>query len=309
MAANYSTNPTNPVNQNGGQMPGQDPDAFAGQPMSQAPQQPRTIRDYVNLARQTGQPMSFTNKAGGQGFYVNDRPQAIPEAPASEYEKLPFGKRISMDPYDRTRARLETMLPQIWESVFPGMDSNGVILNEAQMKQWQSAVQAVTARLLKHHDKQYEWYLKDQMKSKKDDSRSEDQRFWQSKYVDAMLRGSLPIDEETGMPVTEAEFISERMSVADEMRFKAEMEGQEGQGGTLDSFEPEDISRVLGSNPGLARAVKESTMEAISQQIGRPITDQELYAMQQDPQMREMLNQASYSALQQYQEDILQMLQ
>jgi hypothetical protein len=288
MAANYGTNPTNPVNQAGGQMP-----AGQGQPDQPIPTykgEPKSIRDYLSMARSPGAAPSFTNKPGGEGLYMEEpAPQAIPEAPQSEYEKMPFAQRMKINPYMRAQERVKTMMPELFQSMFPGMQQ-GAFLEDYQMEQWQGAVGKLTGNLLKHYDKQYEWSLKNENVNKT--GREKDRRFWQSKYVDAKLRGQPAINEETGMPLTETEFVNERISSSDEMRFKEEMEGQENAAGGeagLSSMSPQDVGAILSKNPDLMKEIKYQVLSAISDAAGRSVTEEEFDSMKGDPGVQQII--------------------
>jgi len=220
MAANYSTNAQNPVNQSGGQPQGQ-VDPMAAQ---QRVGQPKTIRDYLAAARSQGTVPAFTNMPQGRGFMTNEpAPQAISEGPQNEYERLPFSQRLKIDPYIRVKERLKTLLPELWEMTFPGMDS-GAILDESQWAQWQGAVEAVSGNLLKRFDKQYEWAMKNESRNR--EQRDKDKKYWHSKFIDAELANRPPLNKETGQPLTAQEFIQERMSIQDEMAFTEETEAK-----------------------------------------------------------------------------------
>jgi len=187
--ANYSSNPTNPANQPGGPVNtmGQ---GQTGVPVSPAQQQyvvpqqqPKTIREYLALARQGGwgrDPNApaprFTNIEGDtQGFNVNNRAQdwqmtlqpeaqqqAIPPvSPDNEYDKMPYNQKVKLSPYVRARERMQTALPFLWEQMFPGMPQ-GSELDESQMKQWQGAVAHVAGDLIKKYDSEYADHLANQ---------------------------------------------------------------------------------------------------------------------------------------------------
>lgn len=299
MAANYGTNPSNPVNQAGGQAPtGQDA-------IPQAPMQrdPSSIRDYLSMARSQGATPSFTNRPGGEGHYMPEpEPQAIPEGPQSEYEKLPFAQRMKINPYMRAQERVKTMMPEMWQSMFPGMEP-GSALQDYEMKQWQGAIENLTGNLLKHFDKQYEWSLKNESTNK--GNRDKDRRFWQAKYVDAKLQGRPVVNEKTGMPMTESEFVNERISASDEMRFREETEGQEsadaGAEG-LAGMDSMEVGEILRKNPSLMAEVKRQVMELIGKQQGRRISEIEFDLMSGD-----QVNAATHEVLMNNENQILQL--
>jgi hypothetical protein len=236
------------------------------------------------LSRARSGTASFTNRPGGEGFQMEEpAPQAIPEEPQSEYEKMPFAQRMKINPYMRAQERVKTMMPELFQSMFPGMQQ-GAFLEDYQMEQWQGAVGKLTGNLLKHFDKQYEWSLKNENVNKA--GREKDRRFWQAKHVDAKLRGQPPINEETGMPLTEAEFVNERMSSSDEMRFKEEMEGQENAAGAeagLSGMSSDDVGSILLKNPDLMKDIKYQVLSALSESMGRSVTEEEFEMIRDDP--------------------------
>jgi hypothetical protein len=296
--ANFGMNPTTPDNQNqpGGQQP-VDP------AQQQVQRDPRSIRDYLSLARSQGTVPSFTNRPGGEGHFMPEpAPQAIPEGPQSDYEKMKFSDRMKMNPYMRAQQRMQTMLPELWQSMFPGMESDSII-DDNQMKQWNGAVQKMTSNLLKQFDKQYEWSLKNESTNKM--NREKDRKFWQAKFIDSKLKGSPMLNEETGQPMTESEFVRERLSASDEMRFREETEmeestnaGQEGLAG-MDSAQ---VGQILRKNPSLMSEIKRQVMELLGQQQGRRISEIEF-----DLMSGEQVNAATHEVLMNNEDQILQL--
>jgi hypothetical protein len=303
MPANYSSNPKNPANESGGQMMG-------GTNPSQLPRRnPKSIKAYLDMARSGGQTPTFTNRPGGPGFNMGQepQPQAIPEGPQNDYEKIPFSKRMRMDPYMRAQNRVRTMLPELWAHVFPGMQQ-GAILDEAQMQMWTGVVEKLTGNLLKQYSKQYEWAMKNDIDA--DANIAKDRKYWQSKFQDAVLRGNPPINPETGEPVNEAEWVQDRLDVASEMKFKQEMSREVNEMAgreTIDDFTPQEVQQVLSKNPAVANAIRLQIRYSLGQIAGRELSDGEFEAIANDPQWRSALNEATRDALEQYQDRIIEL--
>jgi hypothetical protein len=270
---------------------------------------PRSIKQYLEMAKGQGVAPRFTNVQGGEGYNINQgqsmqRPQAIPEGPQSEYEMIPFSKRMKMDPYVRAQNRVQTMLPQMWEQMFPGMQQ-GSILDERQMQMWQGAVEKVTGGLLKQFEKQYEWSMKNATEGS-----GKDMRHWQQFYHEAVTKGNPPIDPKTGEPVSEAQFIQDRLDVANELKFKQEMGKKEINAGpreSIDDFTHDEVKQVLSKNPAVGNAIRLQIKYSLGQIAGREITDGEFDAMARDPQWRPILNEATRDALEQYQDRIIEL--
>ena len=311
MAANYGTNPQNPANVTGAQpfnpMTDQkDPSIYTHTT------QPKSIRDYLAIARsRTGAP-TFTNQPGSTGYQVPDQEMAIPEQPQSEYEKLPFNQRLGIDPHVRAQERVKEFLPDLWAQVFPGR-AQGARLNDQEMQQWQGAVQALTGNLFKRFEKQYEWDMKN--KSTGVDQRNKDQRYWQSKFVDAQISGN-PITNPDGSPVSEADFIQQRMAVSDEMRFKQDMQSQEkgdsaegaaGAGGAFD-FSPEEVMHALQVDPGLGKAVDNQIRVFIQDGAGKELTPSEYQIVLSDPAYNDLVEQSTQEAIRYYADKIRKIL-
>jgi hypothetical protein len=280
---------------------------MTGQPAGQDPMQspaqsrePKSIRDYLSIARSQGQVPTFTNRPGGQGYQVEDQ-QAIAEGPQSQYEKTPFAQRMKMSPYVRAQERVKTLLPGLWDQMFQGMEQ-GAILDDYQMKAWNGAVGQLTSNLLKQFDKQYEWTLKNEVTQR--GKREKDRQYWQKDYITQKSRGSVPVHEDTGQPYTESEYVEERISVADEMRFKAETaEGERGQGTAAD-LSPQEVGQILQNNPELGRSIKHQVMMAMTEHAGRQVTEGEFSAMVQDPAWKQIINDATSAAIEDNYENI-----
>lgn len=306
MAANYSTNPTNPVNQQGGQMLPGDMQGQQGMvPPPSGMQNPKSIRDYVAAARAAKATPTFTNVPETQGFFIDDRQQAgaIPEGPQSEYEATPFAERIKQDPWKRATARVQTMLPELWEATFPGYQQGATLSND-QMKQWNEVVQNLTVNLIKHYDKQYEWAIKNEAKGA--ETKEKDRKFWQSKFVDAQLRGQ-PVRKEDGSPMSEAEFVNQRMSAAEEMRFKEDVTKDEriSQQAT-ENLTPGTVAKAMKKNPNLARAIRLQIKTFVQDGIGRELTDDEYRELMKNPDAQDLINEASKDAVDYYSDKIME---
>jgi hypothetical protein len=309
MAANYSTNPSNPMNQNGGQPQGNEQANPYNQIGTPVMTQPKSIRDYLELVRSqqaAGQNVapSFTNRFGGEGFFVGDEPQqAIPEGPQSEYESHPFSERVKMDPWDRATNRVQQMLPDIWQQVFPNRPQ-GSTLSDAEMKQWNEAVQTITGSLIQRYDKQYEWFLKNQKTLQQD--RDKDRKFWQAKFVDAQLRGQ-PARKPDGSPMSEAEFVNERMSAADELKYQdfAEKE-METERKAKSELTPETVAAAMKKNKELARAIRLKIKSLVEDGVGRKLTDDEYRELMKNPDAQDLMNEASEGASNYYSDQIQQ---
>jgi len=307
MAANYSTNPTNPTNQNGGVLPA---DMQGQQGMVPPPggmQNPKSIRDYVAAARSAKAVPTFTNVPETPGFFIDDRQQsgAIPEGPQSEYESIPFAERIKMDPWKRAQSRVQTMLPELWEATFPGYQQGATLSND-QMAQWNKVVQNLTANLIKHYDKQFEWSMKNEMKNA--ETREKDKKFWQSKFVDAQLRGQ-PVRKPDGSPMTEAEFVNERLSAADEMRFKEDVTKQERiSSQATENLTPGTVTKAMKKNPNLARAIRLQIRTFVEDGVGRKLNDDEYRQLMKNPDAQDLINEASKDAVDYYSDKIMEEL-
>ena len=311
MPANYSMNPTKPKVQDptGGQVPGQ-----TQPPATAMPAEPRNIRDYLTLARSRGQVPTFTNIPGGQGFNINQDPgmippQAIPQEPVSEYEKIPFARRMKMDPYVRAKERVKTMLPDIWQSMFPGQDP-AMGLSPEDLKKWSGAVEQVTGKLLKQFDKQYEWSRKnEETKSLK---RDKDYQYWQKHYADLEAKQQQPTDPETGMPVPVQEYVQKQIDIADEMKFKSETEMQERaestKTGGIQDFDGPSILGAITRNPDLAGRIRQDVMASLSAMVGTQLSEQDVEQMRSDPQWKDTFNQETHKAIMQYQDEIVGIL-
>jgi len=297
MAANYSTNPTNPMNQSGGQMPSQQqPQGPVAQPLPGRDYNPKSIRDYVAAARSAGATPTFSNSPTSPGFQMDvpQQQQAMPEGPQSEYEKTPFMDRIKRDPYQRAQERVSDFLPELWQSTFPGLEQ-GAALDQNQMKHWEKAVGSLTSNLLKRFDKQYEWGWKQEAKNK--DQRRKDEMAWRSKYVDATLRGT-PVLNADGTPMAENDFVKERLDNADEMRFKEdENRSMLQQRPITEELDFDKIQAAMTNNPALGKAIMDARRAMVEEMTGRQLSDDEYRDLHGNPEAFEMLESASLEAI------------
>jgi len=307
MPANFSTNP--PVRPEG-----QNPNPGTVNPNQAVPPEPKSIRDYLSLARSQGRAPSFTNRAGTSDQWnpetgnVASRapmtPQAIPEAPQSEYEKLPRGQRMKIDPYIRAQERVKTFLPEMFSVMFPGKEP-GMGLGEEDMKRWTGAVEVLTGNLLKKFDKEYEWSLKNEEATI--EKRSKDELMWQKFYAEQDVKGNTPRNPETQMPLTPAEFIANQMAIADEMKFKKDMAKEESDKGTIDDLDINQISAVIQGRPELAKSIRTKLKDSLSQMLnGAPISDDQLEAIRTDASWKGTFDQLVRESILEHQDEILQ---
>jgi len=304
-----NANPQNPETPGGMPAPGgMDPT----QDTQQAQPEPKTIRDYVALARQQGQVPTFTNIDGAQGFDIRQDPgyiqtyqeQAISEGPDNEYEAEPWDQRVRKDPYLRAQQSLPRFLNEMWAMRFPDQEPGTLDPNSPEAKEWQGQVEAVTGHLLKKYSKQHDWWLKQKDRDKA--KRTKDEQYWQKFYAqqDAAMRTPTHPD---GNIMSPSEFVDKQMGIADERKMKEEIgaeEAKDGPTGTYDDLEGDEIMEIVRANPDLQAAIKARIVEALSQQEGRQITDPEFLAMRTDPDKMQMFQQQAKTAIDSFGEDI-----
>jgi hypothetical protein len=307
---NNSMNPTSPAN-GGGAQPNAAPSNPATPDVPTAPPaQPRNIRDYIALARSQGQAPSFTNQDGGAGYDIRQDPnmiqQAIPEEPQSEYEQMPFAQRMKINPYIRAKQRMQTMMPELYQTMFPQGGSDNGELSKQEYEHYQGSVEAMTANLLKQYDKQYDWALKNEAKSKS--KRVKDEDSWQKFYANLESQQRLPTDPDSGEVLTAREFIDKQMSIADERKFAQDMEKEvalEEEKPSFEDYGAEDIVEIIRNNPDLGAALKERVMEAISEIVGTQISDNQYLAIYQDAAWKEKFNELTRNAVMEMQDEIM----
>jgi hypothetical protein len=267
--------------------------------------EPSSIRDYLAIAKEGA--ARFTNIPGEQqpgSMYLPDETlqQGIPEGPASEYERIPFSTRAGMSPYVRAKERVRTMLPQLWEAMFPGMQQ-GATLNEQQMKQWTGAVEHMTGNLLKRFDKQYGAAQKVAAEGKK--QRLEDTRYWHKDFWKQRQMGR-PITDPEGNPISEAQYVSDRMNAGDEMKIKDMLRNEEPE--QNQEFKPDQIKAILSGNPELKQKVLFQIRDIMQRTLGS-LTDEQFKAAMQDSGNKSLKNKAIQETLEQYREEIMQFSQ
>lgn len=304
----YNTQARNPKNDN--MTPG---DMGQQQPVqSQSPRQPKSIRDYLaNIREQqamaggAGITPRFTNQPQSPGFIIDERPtqQAIPEGPQSDYESEPFMDRVKRDPYKRAQQRVRDFLPELWQATFPGM-AQGAILDQNQMQHWQKAVGALTSRLLKRFDSQYEVAMKQEYKDR--DRRENDKRFWQAKYQDNLLKGMPPQDLE-GNIIDEATWVKARIDTNDEMKFKEEVTKRERNVKTAtESMSNAQVKEAMRTNPTLAKAINDQIRTFVEDGLKRKLTDQEYASLFENPAARDLLETSAREAVDYYSDQLME---
>ena len=291
--ANYSANPTGPK-----------PEPQSYEMGQGGAMEPRSIRDYLSIAKEGAR--RFTNIQGeaGEGtLYMPEQqdPQAIPEGPQSAYEQMPFSQRVQLSPYIRAKERVKTMMPELWETMFPGMQQ-GATLEPHQMKQWEGAVGSLTSNLLKHFDKQYGEALK--LKSKGKDQRFKDQQYWQQFYNKEKSMGRPVIDPE-GMPVSEADFVRERMSVSDEIRIKDALKDKPAAATVAtEQYDVKQIGEILGRNPELKRQILFQIKGYLEQTLGA-LNEKQFNDALTNPRYQQIRSEAIHDTLKQYNDEII----
>jgi hypothetical protein len=267
--------------------------------------EPSSIRDYLAIAKEGA--ARFTNIPGQQqpgSMFMPEggMDQGISEAPASEYEKIPFTTRAGMSPYIRAKERVQTMLPQLWEAMFPGMQQ-GATLSEQQMGQWTGAVEKLTGNLLKRFDKQYGAAEKVKAEGKK--QRLEDTRYWHKDFWKQRQMGR-PITDAEGNPISEAQYVTDRMNAGDEMKIKDKLRNEEPE--QNQEFKPDQIKAILTQNPALKQKILFQIRDTMQRTLGS-LTDEQFKAAMQDSANKSLKNTAIQEALEQHREEIMQFSQ
>ena len=269
--------------------------------------EPSSIRDYLALAKEGA--ARFTNIPGqaqpGTLYMPEATPpaQAIPESQASDYEKLPFSTRAGLSPYIRAKERVRTMLPQLWEQMFPGMQ-RGATLNEQQMKEWTGAVQYLTGNLLKQYDTQYGAAQK--LKKEGVKQRLEDQKYWQKDFWKQKQMGRPILDSES-MPVSEAQYVEDRMAASDEMKIKDELraKGQTSESNiATERFNLQQMGQILDNNPDLRRQILFQIKQYMQGILGS-VTEAEFNAAYANPEYKQLKEKAISDTMMQFNDEIL----
>jgi hypothetical protein len=291
MGSTFNTNPAAPTEDQGQVM------------NQQGISEPSSIRDYLAIAKEGA--ARFTNIPGEQapGTMYMPEPQAVAEQPVSAYEMQPFSRRVGLSPYVRAKERLKTMLPELWETMFPGMQ-RGATLNEQQMKQWQGGVAHLTGNLLKQFDEQYGAAQK--LKKEGKEQRGEDQRYWQKDFWKQKQMGRAITDNE-GNPVTEAQYVEDRLSASDEMKIKDELrsKGQTSESDiATERFNLQQMGKILSSNPDLKRQITFHIKTRMQEVLGS-MSDAEFNAAFSDPNNRQLKDDAISEAMRQFNDEII----
>ena len=304
-------NPQNPNTPGGMNMPQQ-----AQQPMypnQPAPvnKNPRTIRDYIALARSQSQVPSFTNVTGGNGFDVRQDPkyipdQAIPADPVDDYESTPWDQRVKQDPYMRALRSSKRMLPELFQMTFPDKQLGGEPLAPEEMKKWEGVVGKLTGNLVQRYDKQYEWYMKN--KDKSIDKREKDEQFWQKFYAQQEAQMKPPVNED-GTIMSPQEFIDKQLAISDQRRMQSDLENKDmkstaGQK-TINDISDEDKVKLIKNNPKVRKALAASVKNKLSDLMGRELTEQEFYGMRTDPETAQQFQEATREAVSEIQDDLV----
>ena len=142
-------------------------------PPAPPPPEPKSIREYLNAVKAKNQVPFFSNVAGDQGGGV-DPNTGQPIAPAMQFQSIgsqgqimppgeaapaipepgsnPADKHvIGDDPYDMAKQRLEHLLPEIWQQMFPGKQPGGE-LSPKDYDKWIGAVNHVNNELIKNYE-------------------------------------------------------------------------------------------------------------------------------------------------------------
>jgi hypothetical protein len=284
------------------------PPADQGQVMGQQGiSEPTSIRDYLALAKEGA--ARFTNIPSEQApgtMYMPEQPQpnqAIPESQASDYEKLPFSTRANLSPYIRAKERVRTMLPQLWEQMFPGMQ-RGATLDEIQMKEWTGAVQYLTGNLLKQYDTQYGAAQK--LKKEGKAQRLKDQQYWQKDFWKQKQMGR-PITDSEGLPISEAQYVEDRMSASDEMKIKDELraKGQTSESNiATERFNLAQMGKIFQNNPDLKHRVVFQIKQYMQRVLGTA-TGADFNAAYANPEYRQLKADAIRDTMMQFNDEIL----
>jgi len=109
--------------------------------------QPQGGQPGAHLIQEANQPMM-----GPGGMVSRPEPAAMPTAQP--------GAGRSQDPWELAQDATKKMMPEIWETVFPGM-TPGATLDDAQMKMWQKAVMSTRNAMVDRYK-----YQQDQISKK-----------------------------------------------------------------------------------------------------------------------------------------------
>jgi hypothetical protein len=314
---NTNMNPSNPDTPGG--MPAPVAPGDPAQPEEQQPAEPKTIRDYLSLARSQGQVPRFTNIDDAPGFDIRQDPgyvqnQAISEGPDNEYEMEPADQRRLKDPYIRTQQSLTRFLPEMFEVMFPGQQPGTLDPKGPEAKKWEGAVAGLTSNLLKRYSEQHSWEMKNRKKDKA--QRTKDEQYWQ-KFFATQAAKQQPVLNEDGSRMTEVEFIDKQMGIADERKMKAELGSQEDKkgaeaegaiGGTVESLtdmKDKDIQGAIQRSPELAEKIKAKVVENMSAIVGEQVTEADFFAFRNDPRWQEQFRAEIRKVIDMFEEDII----
>jgi hypothetical protein len=291
------------------------------QPQAQPAPEPKTIRDYLALARSQGQVPRFTNIEGAPGFDIRQDPgyiqnQAISEGPENEYEKEPWDQRVLKDPYLRTQQSLPRFLDQMWLAKFGenGPAPGTLDPNSPEAEDWQKQVATVTSYLLKKYSKQHDWALKDRHKAK--EQRSKDEQYWQKFYATQAAKMQPPLNDD-GSKMSESEFIDKQMGIAEERKMRTEIGDEEDKAGaeaegttggiveSLDDMKDKDIQRAIQNSAELAEKIRAKVMENMSAIVGEQVTEADFFAFRNDPRWQEQFRAEIRKVIGMFEEDII----
>ena len=278
-------------------------------------ERPRSIRDYYKMAISQQQAPMFTNvgESVGQGMPVGMEAEAIPGAPSQDpYERMGRADREAMDPYERVKQRLPSVLPELWNQVFPGRPTNAE-LTPKERQMWNGAVQKVSSELLKSYDAQFGRHRK-MMMQQADSLR--DFYIETGKMYDQIASNpgkELPTNPETGEPVSRDEYIKPRMDayraqLASLYEFNQETNTTEGVSTT--GATPTMVNQAFTKDPSLRENVLNQALYFYNQAAGTNITKDELLriAKMRRGQEFDLYQEAMQDAAQYYQDDILRVL-
>ena len=304
-------NPQNPNTPGGMPAPQQGQQPMDPNQPAPVNQNPRTIRDYIALARSQGQAPSFTNITGGQGFDVRQDPryipdQAIPADPVDDYESTPWDQRVKQDPYMRAMRSSKRMLPELFQLTFPDKQMGGDPLTPEEMKKWEGVVGKLTGNLVQRYDKQYEWYMKN--KDKSVGKREKDEQFWQKFYAQQEAQMKPPVNED-GTIMSPQEFIDKQMAISDQRRMQYDLEKKDakatGSKKTINDISDEEKVKLIKNNPKVQKALASRVKDKLSDIEGRELTDQEFYAMRTDEATAQKFQEATQQAIYEMQDDLV----
>jgi hypothetical protein len=313
-----NSNPSNPDTPGG--MPSPGAPADPANPQAQpAPQEPKTIRDYLAIARSQGEVPRFTNIDNAQGFDIRQDPgyiqnQAISEGPDNEYEKEPADQRRLKDPYIRTQQSLPRFLDQMFRVMFPGQEPGTLDPDGPEAKKWKGAVAGLTSNLLKRYSEQHSWEMNNRNKNKA--QRTKDEQYWQKFYATQDAKMQPPLNDD-GSKMLESEFIAKQMGIADERKMKSELGSKEEKenaeaegtvGGTvqgLNDMKDKDIQNAIQRSPELAEKIKAKVIENMSAIVGEQIDEADFFAFRNDPRWQEQFRAEIRKVIDTFEEDIV----